>query len=46
MAKTIDDMFRNSPAATRTETERAFQTSFVTMYGNVGFLLNAIGTAV
>ncbi|MBI4513415.1 MAG: FtsX-like permease family protein, partial [Gemmatimonadetes bacterium] len=46
VAKTIDDMFRNSPAATRTETERAFQTSFVTMYGNVGFLLNAIGTAV
>lgn len=46
VAKTIDDMFRNSPAATRTETERAFQTSFVTMYGNVGFLLNAIGMAV
>lgn len=46
VARTIDDMFRNSPAATRTETERAFQTSFVTMYGNVGFLLSAIGMAV
>lgn len=46
VATTIDDMFRNSPAATRTETERAFQTGFITMYGNVGFLLNAVGMAV
>ncbi|MBI4539121.1 MAG: ABC transporter permease [Gemmatimonadetes bacterium] len=46
VAKRIDNDFRNSPSPTRTETERAFQTSFVTMYGNVGFLLNAIGMAV
>ncbi len=46
VAATIDEHYKNSRAATRTETERAFQTSFVTMYGNVGFLLNAIGMAV
>jgi putative ABC transport system permease protein len=46
VAQTIDDHYRNSAAATRTETERAFQTGFVTMYGNVGFLLNAVGMAV
>jgi putative ABC transport system permease protein len=46
VAKTIDDMFRNSSAATITATERAFQASFVTMYGNIGFFLNAIGLAV
>lgn len=46
VAERIDEMFKNSRAATRTETERAFQTGFVTMWGNVGFLLNAIGMAV
>ena len=46
VAKRIDDMFRNSSHATKTATERAFQASFVTMWGNVGFFLNAIGLAV
>ena len=46
VAETIDEHYRNSRAATKTETERAFQTGFVTMYGNVGFLMNAIGLAV
>ena len=46
VAKKIDDMFRNSSAATTTATERAFQASFVTMYGNIGFFLGAIGLAV
>lgn len=46
VAKRIDDMFRNSSSATETATERAFQASFVTMWGNVGFFLNAIGLAV
>lgn len=46
VAETIDAHYKNSRAATRTETERAFQTGFVTMYGNIGFLLNAIGMAV
>ncbi len=46
VATVIDEHYKNSGASTRTETERAFQTSFITMYGNVGFLLNAIGMAV
>ncbi len=46
VAATIDERYKNSRAATRTETERAFQTGFVSMYGNVGFLMNAVGMAV
>ncbi len=46
VAEKIDGMFRNSSAATTTATERAFQASFVTMYGNIGFFLGAIGLAV
>lgn len=42
----VDDMFRNSSASTRTETERAFQAGFITMYGNIQFLLSVIGMAV
>lgn len=42
----VDEMFRNSSAATRTETERAFQAGFITMYGNIQFLLSVIGMAV
>ena len=46
VAQTIDDMFRNSSAPTKTGTEKAFNQSFVTMWGNVQFLMNAIGMAV
>jgi putative ABC transport system permease protein len=46
VAKRIDDEFRNSTAATKTGTEQAFQAGFVTMWGNVRFLMNSIGTAV
>ena len=42
----VDARFLNSEASTKTETERAFQAGFVSMWGNIGFLLNAIGTAV
>jgi putative ABC transport system permease protein len=42
----IDLLYENSTAPTKTETERAFQTGFVTMWGNIGFLVQAIGTAV
>ncbi|MDH3427735.1 MAG: FtsX-like permease family protein, partial [Gemmatimonadota bacterium] len=31
---------------TQTETEKAFQAGFVTMWGNVAFLVRAVGTAV
>jgi len=46
VAATIDAAFENSNAPTKTETERAFQAGFVTMWGNIGFLVRAIGTAV
>ena len=42
----IDRMFRNTDAETKTETEQAFNLSFVSMLGNVKFLLNAISLAV
>ena len=46
IAKTIDDMFRNSSAPTKTGTEQAFNASFATMWGNVSLLMNTIGMAV
>jgi len=46
IAKTIDDMFRNSSAPTKTGTEREFQASFATMWGNVSLLMGTIGLAV
>ena len=46
VAAAIDAEYENSTAPTKTETERAWQTGFVTMWGNVGFLVRAIGTAV
>ncbi|MHB1329958.1 MAG: ABC transporter permease, partial [Gemmatimonadales bacterium] len=46
VASAIDAQFKNSTAPTKTETERAFQAGFVTMWGNIGFLVSAIGTAV
>src|SRR5690606_21995958 len=46
VAATIDSCYENSAAPTRSQTERAFNLSFVGLYGNIGFFLNAIGTAV
>lgn len=46
IAEAIDREYENSSAATRTQTEKAFAMSFLSMYGNIGFFLNAIGTAV
>jgi len=46
IAKLVDDQFRNSSAPTKTMTEKAFNQSFVTMWGNVQFLMNSIGMAV
>src|SRR5438045_5120433 len=39
-------MFRNSSSPTKTGTEREFQASFATMWGNVSFLMSTIGLAV
>ena len=46
IAKAIDDLFRNSSAPTKTGTEREFQASFATMWGNVSLLMGTIGLAV
>jgi putative ABC transport system permease protein len=42
----IDQKFANSPYETKTETERAFQSSFVSMFGNINLLLGSISLAV
>jgi putative ABC transport system permease protein len=46
VTKTVDALYANSAASTHTETERAFQAGFVSMYGNVPFLIGVIGLAV
>lgn len=46
IARVVDALHENSAARTRTETERAFQAGFVSMYGNVPFLIGLIGLAV
>jgi putative ABC transport system permease protein len=46
VALAVDKSYENSAAATRTQTEKAFNLSFVGLYGNIGFFLNAIGMAV
>ena len=43
----VDEMFRNSPQPTRTETEAAFQLGFLQMLGNVkAFILSICGAVV
>jgi len=42
----IDQKFANSPYETKTETEKAFQSSFVAMFGNINLLLGSIAVAV
>lgn len=46
IAKTIDDMFSNSPYETKTETEKAFATSFAKQMGNIEFLILSVGGIV
>jgi putative ABC transport system permease protein len=46
VASAIDQKFANSPYETKTDTERAFQSSFVSMFGNLNLLLGSIGIAV
>jgi putative ABC transport system permease protein len=42
----IDRKFENSPNETKTMTEQAFQSTFVSMFGNVNLLLGSISLAV
>jgi len=46
IAHAIDAQFENSAPATLTETEQAFQAGFVSMYGNVPFVLRVVGLAI
>jgi putative ABC transport system permease protein len=46
VAAEVDRTFKNSSDPTKTGTERAFNSGFVTMWGNVSFLMNSIGMAV
>jgi putative ABC transport system permease protein len=42
----VDDMFRNSPVQTKTESEKAFQLGFVSFLGNIKVFLMSIAGAV
>lgn len=46
IGKEIDELFANSEAESKTETEAAFAASFVALAGNLSLVLNLIGTAV
>jgi len=46
VAANVDSMFKNSTDPTKTGTERAFNANFMTMWGNVSFLMDSIGMAV
>ncbi len=47
VSSTVDDMFRNSPLQTKTESEKAFQLDFVATLGNVkAFILGICGAVV
>src|SRR5262245_38556759 len=42
----VDSQFENAAPATLTETEQAFTAGFVSMYGNIPFVLRVIGLAI
>jgi putative ABC transport system permease protein len=46
IAREVDALFRNSPAETKTETERAFEVSFLSYLGNVKVFLISLCAAV
>jgi len=46
ISRAIDAKFANSPNETKTETEKAFQSTFVAMFGNLNLLLGSIALAV
>ena len=46
LPKEIDAMFDNSPYPTKTETEKEFQNSWVSMLGNVKLLITSITTII
>jgi putative ABC transport system permease protein len=46
VARTIDEMFANSPFETKTQTESAFAVSSAKQFGNIEFLVSTIGLVV
>jgi len=46
IAKRIDEQFANSPAETKTTTEKAFLTAFAKQIGDIGAIIRAIVSAV
>ncbi len=46
IAREIDEIYRNSPAQTKTETEQAFNVGFLSLLGNVKMFLASISAAV
>lgn len=46
ISERIDATFENSANPTKTQTEKAMNAEFITMYGNVGQLVRTIGLAV
>jgi putative ABC transport system permease protein len=46
IADALDRKFSNTPFETKTQTEKAFQSSFVSMFGNLNLLLGSIAIAV
>jgi putative ABC transport system permease protein len=46
VATEIDRKFENSPYETKTDTEKAFQATFASMFGNLDLLLGSIALAV
>jgi putative ABC transport system permease protein len=46
LVKAIDEHFANSPAETKTDTEKAFAASFVKQMGNIQLLIMSVGSAV
>src|SRR5262245_43768572 len=46
VAHAVGSQFENAAPATLTESEQAFQAGFVSMYGNVPFVLRIVGLAI
>jgi putative ABC transport system permease protein len=46
LVKLIDAQFANSPAETKTDTEKAFAASFVKQMGNIQLLIMSVGSVV
>jgi putative ABC transport system permease protein len=46
LVKAIDEHFANSPAETKTDTEKAFAASFVKQMGNIQLLIMSVGSVV